>query len=231
MKHFVIIVAAGRGRRMNDDMPKQFLLLGNKPLLMHTIHNIYHFDKTQNIILVLHKDYLCLWNNLCKLYNFDVPLTIVEGGQERFYSVKNGLEIVEDNSLVAIHDGVRPFVSRSVWESCFDIAKHKGNAIPAIIPKDSIRIRIKIKKEENTRPISRSNTYLIQTPQCFHSSIIKEAYQQQYKEDYTDDIQVLEALNTTKVNIVEGNSKNIKITDPLDMLIAEQILQQGQVVN
>ncbi|MDR0789908.1 MAG: 2-C-methyl-D-erythritol 4-phosphate cytidylyltransferase [Bacteroidales bacterium] len=220
MKRFVIIVAAGKGRRMSSDIPKQFMLLGDKPILMHTISNVYGFDRAQNIILILDKEYFAFWDELCIKHKFDIPLTLIEGGKERFYSVKNGLEAVEDDAIVAIHDGVRPFVSREVWINCMEVALTKGNAISAITPKDSIRI----KNDKETSAVNRNNIYLVQTPQCFHSTDIKKAYQQLYRDSFTDDIQVLETFKATHANIVDGNKENIKITDPFDMLLAKQLL-------
>ncbi|MDR1725317.1 MAG: 2-C-methyl-D-erythritol 4-phosphate cytidylyltransferase [Bacteroidales bacterium] len=216
MKHYALIVAGGKGLRMGEQIPKQFLLLKGKPLLMHTITNIYSFNSNLNIILVLPKDYMSVWESLCNKYDFTIPLRVITGGNERFYSVKNGLEHVENDSIVAIHDGVRPFVRRKVWEQCMCMAKDKDNAIPALHPRDSIRFQ--------TKSVDRNMIYLVQTPQCFKSNLIKQAYTQPYNDLFTDDAQVFEsAFPNKQINIVEGNIENIKITTQLDLIIANAL--------
>jgi 2-C-methyl-D-erythritol 4-phosphate cytidylyltransferase len=217
MKLFALIVAAGKGVRMGaGDIPKQFLLLKNKPVLMHTIEKFYNFNPKINIILVLAASCISFWENLCKQYNFDVPHTIVEGGAERFFSVKNGLSKVPDNAIVAIHDGVRPLVSFDTLQRCFAIAEKCGNAVPAVRCNDSVREIL----GRGSKIFDRNKIRLIQTPQTFASELIKAAYSQPFSEIFTDDASVLEAYGK-KIVLVEGNSDNIKITTQADLKIAE----------
>ncbi|MDR1006557.1 MAG: 2-C-methyl-D-erythritol 4-phosphate cytidylyltransferase [Bacteroidales bacterium] len=218
-QHYAVIVAAGQGKRMQSSIPKQFMPLKGKPILMHTITNLHSIDSSLRFILVLSKEHIPLWQKLCSEYAFNLPITIVEGGKERFDSVKRGLAEVENDSIVAIHDGVRPFVGKNVWKQCFDMAESASNAVPALIAKDSIRLRCK----ETTKTFNRNDVYLIQTPQCFHSNLIKSAYNQPFNPLFTDDIQVFESIYDNKINIIEGNAENIKITTPFDVLIADSI--------
>ncbi|MDR3326652.1 MAG: 2-C-methyl-D-erythritol 4-phosphate cytidylyltransferase [Prevotellaceae bacterium] len=220
MKLFALIVAAGKGVRMGTgDIPKQFLLLKNKPVLMHTIEKFHSFNPKINIILVLTTSYISFWENLCRKYNFDVPHTIVEGGAERFFSVKNGLNKVPDNAIVAIHDGVRPLVSFDTLQRCFSIAEKYGNAVPAIKCNDSVREIL----EEDNKIFDRNKIRLVQTPQTFDSELVKAAYSQPFSETFTDDASVLEAYGK-KIVLVEGNSENIKITTKADLKMAEAII-------
>ncbi len=225
MTKTVIIVAGGSGSRMKADVPKQFILLNGRPLLMYTIDVFYNYDKTIEIILVLPKKHIDYWKSLVKEYNYSVPHIIIEGGEERYYSVKNGLNIVK-NDLVAIHDAVRPFVNNNVIKEAFDIAEEKGNAIPVIPVNESVRVII---NDEN-KILNRNNIVLIQTPQCFKTDLIKKAYSTPYKPEFTDDASVLEAMGA-KIYLTKGNEMNIKITKPLDLLIAEAIIANQQTLN
>jgi len=219
MKKAVIIVAGGSGLRMQTDMPKQFISLGTKPILQHTIQKFYDFDNTIKIILVLPEIYIDFWKQLCKENNFSIDSEIVKGGSERFYSVKNAIDILQDIDLVAIHDGVRPFVTNQTIETAFEIANQKGNAIPCISAFDSVRLI-----ENNTnKPINRNNIKIIQTPQVFKFEILKKAYNQQYNSNFTDDASVVEQFGES-INLTEGNRTNIKITTSEDLTIAQAFL-------
>ena len=216
MNKVAIIVAGGQGIRMNSDIPKQFLLINSTPVLMHTISKFSHLDQ---VILVVPKTQKEYWNSLCKTHNFNIPHTIVEGGKTRFHSVKNGLEKVDNNSIVAIHDAVRPLISIELINSLIT-ETIKGVAVIPIIPvKDSIR---KV-EGENSIHINRSNLYKVQTPQCFLSDEIKEAYAQEYSEKFTDDASVLES-NGGKIVTILGEEKNLKITTDEDFKIVELFL-------
>ncbi len=201
---------------MNSDIPKQFLLLNSTPVLMHTISKFSHLDE---VILVVPKTQKEYWNSLCKTHNFNIPHTIVEGGKTRFHSVKNGLEKVNNNSIVAIHDAVRPLISIKLINSLITETKNGVGVIPIIPFKDSIR---KV-EGENSIHIDRSNFYKVQTPQCFLSDEIKEAYDQEYSEKFTDDASVLES-NYGKIVTILGEEKNLKLTTEEDFKIAELFL-------
>ena len=220
MKKYVIIVAGGKGERMNADLPKQFLPIGNKPILMHTLAAFYGYDPLASIILVLPGTQFPFWQKLCEEYHFTIPHLLAEGGETRFHSVKNGLSLVTEDSLVAVHDGVRPFVNKTTMHRCFDSAELNGSGIPVIELVDSIRYI----DETGNKSVNRSNYRLVQTPQVFQSTLLKEAYQQEYTPRFTDDASVVEALGK-KVQLVEGNKKNIKITTPFDLEVAEVILK------
>lgn len=212
----VIIVAGGRGRRMNGDIPKQFLPVNGIPVLMKTISCFYRYSKKINIILVLPKDEAETWKNLCISYKFDIPHKIAEGGAERFFSVKNALALVGDNEIVAIHDGVRPFVSNETIERCFNEAENSGAAIPVMPLTESIRYF----SDNESKAVPRDEYKIVQTPQVFKSKILLAAYAQEYSPHFTDDASVVEKWGH-KIIAVEGNRENIKITTPFDMLIAE----------
>jgi len=221
MKKVVIIVAGGSGSRMNTDKPKQFLILGNKPVLQHTIEKFYNYDSQIEIIVVLPENYISLWKNLCFENTFNIEHKIVTGGKERFFSVKNAIDILENVDLVAIHDGVRPFVSLSTINEAFETAKLKGNAIPVITAFDSVRISI----AGGNKPLDRKIVKLVQTPQVFKFDLIKNAYNQTYVHEFTDDASVVEMLGE-KINLTEGNRENIKITTPEDLIIGEAFLKK-----
>jgi 2-C-methyl-D-erythritol 4-phosphate cytidylyltransferase len=217
-KRSVVIVAGGSGKRMGADVPKQFLLLKSRPILMHTIEAFYNFDNSINIVLVLPQANILQWEELCKEYGFYIGSIIVVGGKERFCSVKNGLNFVENNSITAIHDGARPFVSIETISNCFDTAERLGNAVPVVPVSESVRIV----ENGKSSTIARSNLRLVQTPQVFNSDILKKAYLQPFCESFTDDASVVEAFGQT-INLVEGNIENFKITTPADFRIAEKV--------
>jgi 2-C-methyl-D-erythritol 4-phosphate cytidylyltransferase len=219
MELYVVIVAGGSGKRMGAEIPKQFLELAGRPVLMHTIERFKSFNDAIEIITVLPENQLRHWIELQKQYSFKVPQTLVKGGSHRFFSVRNGLKFVSDSGLVAIHDGVRPFVSLDTIKRCFDTAEKLGNAIPAISPTESLRILT----DQGSVPVNRMHVKQIQTPQVFNAGLIKRAYLQEYKFEFTDDAIVLEKTGE-KINIIEGNRENIKITNPEDLLISTALL-------
>ncbi len=219
MDLYALIVAGGAGRRMGTVIPKQFLELAGKPVLMHTAERFYSFDPLIRIIIVLPGDRFCLWNELKVKHSFKLPHSLAEGGQTRFESVRNGLALVDDESLVAIHDGVRPLVSTNTIRNCFETATLYGNAIPAVSPADSVRMVT----DAGNIPINRHCLRLIQTPQVFYSRLIKKAYSTDFSPEFTDDAMVLEKSGED-IRIVEGNRENIKITNPEDLIIAKTLL-------
>ena len=222
MKKHVIIVAGGIGKRMMSDIPKQFLCLDGIPILIRSISAFKEYDHTINIVLVLPDEHICKWEKLCITNEFNTPYSIASAGYTRFHSVKNGLKKIEDDySLIAIHDSVRPLVSKRVIEKIFDCAEINGSAIPYIKINDSLRI----KTETSTIPFDRGLVLSIQTPQCFRSELLKKAYEQNYIESFTDDATVVEKLGE-EIHLVEGDQENIKITTPKDILIAEALLRR-----
>lgn len=218
MKLYALIVAGGRGRRMGTDIPKQYLEIAGKPVLMHTIERFFTYDQSVEIIIVLPGDQLILWDELQRKYSFNIPHEIVKGGATRFFSVKNGLESIDSQGLVAIHDGVRPLVSIDTIKRCFETAEKLGNAIPVTSPADTLRIVT----SDGNASVDRKLIKLIQTPQVFRNSLIKKAYQQDYLPEFTDDATVLEKMGE-RINFVEGNRENIKITHPEDLIIVQSL--------
>jgi 2-C-methyl-D-erythritol 4-phosphate cytidylyltransferase len=219
MDLYALIVAGGSGKRMGIDIPKQFLELAGRPVLMHTIERFRAFDESIEIITVLPENQLRFWSELQKKYSFSVPHTLVKGGAHRFDSVRRGLEFVNGNGLVAIHDGVRPLVKTETIKRCFETAAKYGNAIPVVSPADSIRFVA----EDKNEPLNRLNIKQVQTPQVFDTALIKEAYRQKYDKSFTDDATVLERTGA-EIHTVEGNRENIKITNPEDLFIAQTLL-------
>ena len=245
---YAIIVAGGKGLRMGSDIPKQFLTVQGRPLLMLTLENFHSFDPSMPLILVLPEAQQEYWERLCKEYVFRVPHTIVSGGETRFHSVRNGLhKIINEelgmrnyldnasqaqpisnssflisNSLVAIHDGVRPFVSHQVIAACFEAAERDGAAIPVIPVVETLReVYLPHPSQRGiSRTVNRNRYRLVQTPQTFCLSLLLDAYAQPYSDDFTDDASVVEALGHP-ITLVEGNRENIKITTPYDLAVAE----------
>ena len=224
MKRFLIIVAGGKGVRMGGDLPKQFQLLAGKPLVMVTIENLSAMDVTMNIILVLPKDQMELWAELCEKYEFKVPVTVVAGGTTRFHSVQNGLAAIDDadDALVGVHDGVRPFLAIKVFDELFREAAINGAVVPVVPVNDSMRRFIG--GQGATEPVARDRYRLVQTPQVFKLSLLRKAYEQLYMENFTDDASVVENLGE-QVYIVDGNRENIKITTPFDFVVAKAIVE------
>jgi len=219
---YLIVVAGGRGVRMGADLPKQFLLLAGRPLIFHTVSRFTDYDPGMEIIIVLPGGSEKLWKELCGRYDFTQPHHIISGGSERFNSVKNGLSLVRQKSLVAVHDAVRPLVSHDTIDRCFSLAGKKGNAVPFVRPSESIRETL---SEKVSRPVSRDAIALVQTPQVFRSDILLAAYAQRYSPSFTDDASVVEAAGNS-INLVEGNRENIKITTAEDLLVAEAFFEQ-----
>jgi 2-C-methyl-D-erythritol 4-phosphate cytidylyltransferase len=219
MQKYALIVAGGTGKRMGAEIPKQFLELAGKPVLMHTIERFYSFDTSIRIIVVLPENQFEYWSGLRRKFSFSVPHSAVKGGHHRFFSVKNGLEMINEECLVAIHDGVRPLVSMETIQRCFDSAERYGNGIPVISPADSLRV---VKGEKNM-PVNRGNYRFIQTPQVFEINLIRKAYQTKYSSEFTDDATVLERSGH-EIRLVEGNRENIKITNPEDLAVANSLL-------
>jgi 2-C-methyl-D-erythritol 4-phosphate cytidylyltransferase len=219
MKLYAVIVAGGSGKRMGADIPKQYLELAGRPVLMHTLERFKAFDDSIEIITVLPENQLRFWADLQKKYSFNLPHTLVKGGKARFFSVRNGLKFVEEPGLVAIHDGVRPFVSLETIKRCFETAEKLGNAIPVISPSDTLRMVT----DKRNEPINRLHVKQVQTPQVFNAGLIKKAYLQDYRPEFTDDATVLENTGI-EINLVEGNRENIKITNPEDLVISNALL-------
>ena len=215
MKTFAIIVAGGKGLRMGGDVPKQFLPIGGKPVLMHTIEAFREALDDVQIVLVLPAEQHDYWQKLCKDYNFRSPELIATGGETRFHSVKNGLALLpEDNeAVVGVHDGVRPFVSRDTIQPCFSTAA-EGKAVVPVVPVVETLLQILPDGTSITRP--RNEYRLVQTPQTFPLALLKQAYEQPYSEVFTDDASVVEAMGK-EITMVEGNRENIKLTTPADL--------------
>lgn len=220
MDLYVVIVAGGSGKRMGAEIPKQFLELAGRPVLMHTIERFKAFNDSIEIITVLPENQLRFWTDIQKKHSFTVLHTLVKGGSNRFLSVRNGLKFVNAPGLVAIHDGVRPFVSIDTIKRCFEAAEKLGNAIPTISPNESLRII----NDQGSIPVNRFHVKQIQTPQVFNAALIKNAYLQGYSPEFTDDATVLEKTGE-KINLIEGNRENIKITTPEDLLISAALLK------
>ncbi len=221
MRRAVVIVAGGNGKRMGSEIPKQFIPIDGKPIIFRTIEKFIEFDDEMEIILVLPEDQIDYYTDLCFRYAFQHYLSIAVGGSERFYSVKNGLKMVDKGSLIAIHDGVRPFVTKETINKCFLSAAEHGSGVPVISPHESVR---QINNDGNTI-LDRNTIRLIQTPQVFRSEIIMKAYDQDFSPTFTDDASVVEKAGH-KIHLVEGNIENIKITRPFDLTIARAITQQ-----
>ena len=219
MKNHVIIVAGGSGLRMNSDIPKQFLLLAGKPVLMHSIERFNAFDPSINIIVVLPVKETAEWQSLCEKYSFAIKHMVVTGGNTRFHSVKNGLDNITEKGVVGVHDGVRPILAPDLIQRCFSEAMEKGNAVPFIPVRESIR---KVDGNKN-EAVKRDSFVIVQTPQCFSTDLLRKAYLTEYHNNFTDDASVVEASGEP-INLVEGDFRNIKITFPGDLLHAEMLL-------
>lgn len=215
----VIIVAGGKGERMQTSVPKQFIEINNQPVLMHTIGVFLDYNSKINVIVVLPETQIENWHALCKKHAFTFPHKVVTGGATRFHSVKNGLKYVGNSGLIAVHDGVRPLVSIRTIDACFREAEINGASIPVIDPVESIR-QI---NENGSNSVDRSKYKLVQTPQIFKAEILQKAYLQEFTSFFTDDASVVENIGIT-IHLVEGNRENIKITSPFDLKIAEALL-------
>ncbi|OYU96127.1 MAG: 2-C-methyl-D-erythritol 4-phosphate cytidylyltransferase [Bacteroidetes bacterium B1(2017)] len=221
MLKYALIVAGGKGLRMGSEMPKQFINLNGTPVLMHTLRAFAVIENI-NLILVLPQDQVGFWETLCNSMESVPNHQIVVGGPTRFHSVSNGLmAIPEPNSLVAIHDGVRPMISKEIIENGFETAQLKGNSVVVVPLKDSLR------KQEllENHSVNRANYYLVQTPQTFQTNILLKAYQNASHDNFTDDASVIEEVLGDKINMITGSYQNIKITTPEDLLVAEVFLR------
>ena len=221
MDNNVIIVAGGKGLRMGNELPKQFIAIGGKPVLMRTIEAFYEFDNRIRIIVVLPRDYKDYWKRTCKEYGFTISHTIADGGETRFHSVKNGLEFVE-NGLVAVHDAARPFASPELIKRTFEAAKIHKAVIPVTNATDSLR---EITGNTGSRIMDRTKIKFVQTPQVFDSEVLRKAYLVGYNDSFTDDASVVEAYGL-EIKLEEGETTNIKITTPFDLEIAKVILKE-----
>lgn len=223
MKKYAIIVAGGSGTRMGGYLPKQFMLLRDKPVLYYTLKTFIEAYEDLQVILVLPMDYTDMGQEIIDAFFDKDRIRITAGGDTRFQSVKNGLALVEEESVVFVHDGVRCLLTTELIHRCYAMAVETGTAIPAIPSKDSIRLIT----DEGNAAFDRNRVMLIQTPQTFHSKIIVPAFQIDYKDKFTDEATVAEAYGM-KVSLVEGEETNIKITRPVDLLLAEQILAERE---
>ncbi len=225
---YVIIVAGGKGLRMGGDIPKQFLPIAGLPVLMHTIRRFLAYNRQIKVILVLPVKQQDYWRKLCRDYSFYEPHLVADGGETRFHSVKNGLELVPSGacSIVAVHDGVRPFASVQTIDRCFDEARRSGAAVPVVPVVETLR-HLKSGENGNSETVPRGDYRLVQTPQTFSVSLLKEAYSQPYTDFFTDDASVVESLGR-KVSLVEGNRENIKLTTPIDLAVAETLVTHNK---
>ena len=221
MKKFALIVAGGSGSRMNSATPKQFMEISGRPVLMHTFDVFINYDPGLEFILVLPKEQVKAWEDLCKKHGFNKEHKIAFGGETRFHSVQNGLDLISGEGIVFIHDGVRPLVSVKTIENCFESAVKKGNALPVIPVSESVR---KVGKS-GSFAVDRLKYLLVQTPQTFQVQLIKKAYNSATSISFTDDATVLEVIGET-IHLVEGNRENIKITFPEDLLFAGAFLSE-----
>lgn len=216
-----IITAGGIGKRMGGSTPKQFLMLDHKPVLMHTLANLHAFDAQAELILTLPLEHLATWEQLCQAHHFSIPHHTVAGGEERFHSVQNALKHAT-GELIAVHDGVRPFVSNKTLHDLFAAAVDNPAVIPVIAVKDSMR---KVNPDFN-HTVNRSEYVLVQTPQVFQAELLKMAYQKPFSSLFTDDASVVESLGQS-IHLVSGNEENIKLTNPLDMQLATLLINSA----
>ncbi|OFX66915.1 MAG: 2-C-methyl-D-erythritol 4-phosphate cytidylyltransferase [Bacteroidetes bacterium GWE2_29_8] len=225
--HVVLIVAGGTGKRMGSVEPKQFLEINGLPILAHTINAFKNYDDNIPIVIVLPEIYINYWKDICVKYNFNKHHIVVKGGEERFNSVKNGLNYIKENlfyenMIVAIHDGVRPFVDSNLINLAYSNAETHGSAIPVIPIKESLRHII----DGNNKQVDRSKYFKVQTPQCFNFEKIYNSYLNSDINLFTDDASVFEN-NGYKINCIQGNEENIKITSPFDLKFASYILENN----
>ena len=221
---YIIMVAGGKGLRMGGDLPKQFMPLHGKPVLMHTIERFRAYSDELKIILVLPHEQQDYWRQICQKHNFTVEHTVVDGGQTRFHSSQNGVAAVPDDAtgVIGIHDGVRPFVSEETIARCFEAARQFGAALPVLPVTDTLR-RV---TDDGGYNVQRNDYRTVQTPQTFDAQLLKQAFKQPYSDNFTDDASVVEALGH-KVTMVDGNRENIKLTTPFDLVVAEALIKKN----
>ena len=227
MSDYIIVVAGGKGLRMGSDIPKQFLPIGDKPVLMRTLERFREYSDDLQIILVLPEAQQEYWQELCKKYDFKVEYLLANGGQTRFHSVQNGLALVPDDAegVVGVHDGVRPFPSIEVIRNCYETARTAKAVIPVIPVVETLR-HISLTSHPlplTSKTVPRDEYRLVQTPQTFDIQLLKAANRQSYNDGFTDDASVVESYGH-KITLVEGNRENIKITTPYDITVAEAII-------
>jgi 2-C-methyl-D-erythritol 4-phosphate cytidylyltransferase len=220
MKKYAVIVAGGIGARMNSAIPKQFMFIKDKPVLFYTLDTFLKAFDDMQVILVLPEDHIAIGQEIIDGFFDDRKIQIITGGRTRFHSVQNGLSLVEDESIIFVHDGVRCLVTVDLIRRAYEAAIEFGTAIPCVASKNSVRVIT----DDTNRAINREQVMLIQTPQTFHSKILLPAYKIDYKDKYTDEASVVEAYGL-KVHLIEGEENNIKITTPLDMILAENLLK------
>ena len=223
-KHAVVIVAGGRGLRVGADIPKQFLPLAKKPMLMHTIEKFHSFDDAMQIVVVLHKDYFNYWKELCEEYKFNIDCKLINGGDSRFESVRNGLSVVDVKAIVAIHDAARPFVTDRLIKQCFQYARDaQCGVIPVVDEKNSLR---QVKGNMH-KPLDRRKVKIVQTPQTFPAHLIKRAYEIDFNSQFTDDATVAEA-DGVLIKLIDGEDSNIKITTITDLNFASFLFEKSE---
>lgn len=219
MQTHAIIVAGGSGKRFGGEIPKQFVHLAGKPILIHTIESVFSYNSEIHIIVVLPATQISVWKEMCRESDFRVKHDIVAGGRERFFSVKNAIDFLSEiqinpDDLVAIHDGVRPFASKETWQRAMLAAKTFGNAVPCMPVVESLRAI----EGDRSKHLDRTNIRTIQTPQVFRFGLLERAYRQEFSKEFTDDASVVERLGE-KIILTEGNTENIKITTPFDLIL------------
>lgn len=226
MNRYVIIVAGGKGLRMGSDLPKQFIPVGGRPILMHTVEKFAQWDPQARLLLVLPAEHQDYWRMLCREIGCRAEHRIVTGGETRFHSVRNALDVVKqdpdlgDDDLIAVHDGVRPFVSEKVITDCFHVAAESGAVVAALPMVDSLR---EVQPDGTSQALDRSRYFAVHTPQVFRARLLLRAYEAPYSSLFTDDASVVEALGK-HIALVLSNRENIKITTPLDLAIARELL-------
>jgi 2-C-methyl-D-erythritol 4-phosphate cytidylyltransferase len=220
-KNYAIIVAGGSGSRMQSAIPKQFMPLNGVPVLMHTMLAFYNSNAKPNLIVVLPQAYHNHWTKLCEMHDLNIPYQLVAGGDTRFHSVKNGLDLIPYNgATIAVQDAVRPLTSKEIIDESYQYATTNGNAVVAVKSRDSVRLS----QDGVSIALNRDEVYLVQTPQTFQSVQLKDAYHQPYNANFTDDASVVEATGI-QINLIEGSYQNIKITFPEDIAIAELLMK------
>jgi 2-C-methyl-D-erythritol 4-phosphate cytidylyltransferase len=223
LKKYAIIVAAGMGTRMQGMLPKQFLLLRDKPVLLYTLNAFLDAYVDMEIILVLPQQFMAKGEEITRLSGSSQRVKMVTGGETRFQSVKNALPQISRDSIVFVHDGVRCLVSKELIHRCYTEAMEKGNAVPSLRPADSVRVE----EPGGNRSVDRETIRIIQTPQTFMADMLKKGFEQEFQETFTDEANVIEQLGV-KINLVEGESINIKITRPIDLVIAAEIIRERE---
>ena len=223
---YIIIVAGGKGLRMGTDIPKQFLPIGGRPVLMRTLERFREYSANLQIILVLPKAQQEYWKELCQQYHFNVEYLLADGGETRFHSVQHGLALIPDDAegVVGVHDGVRPFPSLQVIRRCYETAREKKAVIPVIPVVETLRHLEGAANSQSSKTVPRNDYRLVQTPQTFDIQLLKAATRQPYNDGFTDDASVVEAFGFD-ITLVEGNRENIKITTPFDLRMAEVLLK------